>query len=147
MMWEVFEEINVGLAGGNYGWPAVEHGPQQRSEFMDPIHRYPQASIAGGDFCAETPLAGGSTRPIFLCRFRCTAGLRLDTAAWRRWRRSPPDCGGPVDWASLPMAAFHVLLWNAWVIDDKFEGHRSPPADEPTGKFQPRTLTRRRKAA
>lgn len=48
------EEINRGVAGGNYGWPVVEHGPNHPHPFISPVHTYPQASIAGGDFCPET---------------------------------------------------------------------------------------------
>src|SRR5262249_60839552 len=42
------EEINEGLAGANYGWPAVEHGPTADPRFRGPIHHYPTACIAGG---------------------------------------------------------------------------------------------------
>ncbi len=45
-----YEEINRIEPGQNYGWPIVDHGPTEDSRFMGPIHFYPQASIAGGDF-------------------------------------------------------------------------------------------------
>jgi hypothetical protein len=44
------EEINVGAAGANYGWPTVEHGPTNDPRFRGPIHRYKESSIAGGAF-------------------------------------------------------------------------------------------------
>ena len=44
------EEINVGAAGTNYGWPTVEHGPTKDQRFRGPIHWYKESSIAGGAF-------------------------------------------------------------------------------------------------
>jgi uncharacterized repeat protein (TIGR03806 family) len=44
------EEINVGAAGANYGWPTVEHGPTNDARFRGPIHWYKESSIAGGAF-------------------------------------------------------------------------------------------------
>ncbi|HEY7313882.1 MAG TPA: PQQ-dependent sugar dehydrogenase [Gemmataceae bacterium] len=44
------EEINVGAAGANYGWPTVEHGPTKDARFRGPIHWYKESSIAGGAF-------------------------------------------------------------------------------------------------
>ncbi|HTU90805.1 MAG TPA: PQQ-dependent sugar dehydrogenase [Gemmataceae bacterium] len=44
------EEINVGEAGANYGWPTVEHGPTKDRRFRGPIHWYKESSIAGGVF-------------------------------------------------------------------------------------------------
>lgn len=44
------EEINVGAAGANYGWPTVEHGPTNDRRFRGPIHWYKESSIAGGAF-------------------------------------------------------------------------------------------------
>ena len=44
------EEINVGAAGTNYGWPTVEHGPTKDRRFRGPIHWYKESSIAGGAF-------------------------------------------------------------------------------------------------
>jgi uncharacterized protein (TIGR03437 family) len=48
------EEINDGIAGGNYGWPNCE-GPcnPPNAAFRDPIHSYPRVGGAGGD-CAIT---------------------------------------------------------------------------------------------
>ena len=38
-----FEEINIGAAGANYGWPVVEHGDEEAyrgDDFQGPIHWY-----------------------------------------------------------------------------------------------------------
>ena len=45
-----FEEINRGIAGANYGWPGVDHGPTDKPGVTGPIHFYPEASVSGGDF-------------------------------------------------------------------------------------------------
>jgi glucose/arabinose dehydrogenase len=48
-----WEEINVGRAGSDYGWPQCE-GPCRRKRFVDPIHAYSHTggacAIAGGTF-------------------------------------------------------------------------------------------------
>lgn len=51
-----WEEINDGVAGGNYGWPNAE-GPTNDPQFISPIHVYANANatecaIAGGVFYA-----------------------------------------------------------------------------------------------
>jgi uncharacterized repeat protein (TIGR03806 family) len=44
------EEINEAVAGANYGWPTVDHGPTRDRRFRGPIHWYPESSICGGTF-------------------------------------------------------------------------------------------------
>ena len=64
-----FEEINVGQAGDNYGWPAVEHGPPADDRSAGPLYWYPRSSIAGGDFVPAT-----SAWPVASAR-SCKYGL------------------------------------------------------------------------
>jgi uncharacterized repeat protein (TIGR03806 family) len=44
------EEVNEGVAGANYGWPTVDHGPRHDPRFRDPVHWYKESSITGGTF-------------------------------------------------------------------------------------------------
>lgn len=47
-----FQEVNVAVAGGNYGWPAVS-GPSTDARFRPPFHAYPASEgcgTRGGDF-------------------------------------------------------------------------------------------------
>jgi glucose/arabinose dehydrogenase len=51
-----WEEINDGMAGGNYGWPN-EEGPSTNPMYITPLHYYanqnaPECAIAGGTFYA-----------------------------------------------------------------------------------------------
>ena len=51
-----WEEINDGVAGGNYGWPDTE-GATSDPQYISPVHSYPNANatecaIAGGTFYA-----------------------------------------------------------------------------------------------
>src|SRR5262249_16690151 len=38
-----FEEINEGVAGANYGWGVIEHGPTKDPRFRGPIHWYKES--------------------------------------------------------------------------------------------------------
>jgi putative heme-binding domain-containing protein len=119
-----FEEINVGRAGANYGWPIVEHGPTpEESGFVGPIYWYPQSSIGGGDF-----VRAGSGWP------RSYSGRYVFADFVQGWIKTldPREPGSietfgsglrrPVDLRFAPDGSLYVLLRNAWVIDDKFEG-------------------------
>ncbi|MCO8122448.1 PQQ-dependent sugar dehydrogenase [Stieleria sp. TO1_6] len=115
-----FEEINPGVAGANYGWPTIDHGPTEQAEFVGPIHVYPEASISGGDFA---PVTAG---PIL-------AGRYVFADFVHGWIHSiDPENGGsaddfvsglrrPVDLRFAADGALYVLLRNAWIVDDKFQ--------------------------
>lgn len=114
-----FEEINVGKAGANYGWPAVEHGPVHRvagddaTKFAGPIHWYPQASISGGDF---SPTTGEYYFADFVHGWIKT----LDPAAPGEAKPFASGLRRPVDLRFAKDGSLYVLLRNAWVIDGKF---------------------------
>jgi putative heme-binding domain-containing protein len=122
-----FEEVNRGVAGGNYGWPTVEHGPTGYGKFIDPIHTYPQASISGGAF---VPVS--SKWPLeFVEKYLFADFVHgwihyLDPAVAHATKASDPGSFAsgfrrPVDMRFDSSGTLYVLLRNAWVIDNKFQ--------------------------
>ena len=118
-----YEEINRGLAGANYGWPAVEHGPTDRPGIVGPLHVYPQASISGGDFAdASSDWPAEFRGRYFFADFvhgwikTIDALSPLGAAEFAQGFRRPVDIRFAND------GSLYVLLRNAWVVDDKFEG-------------------------
>ena len=126
-----FEEINRGTAGANYGWPIVDHGPTDDPRFVGPIHIYPQASISGGVYVP--------TDSAWPARYRDKYLFADFVHGWIRYIDSRSEnvadaaaantfCTGfrrPVDMRFGTDGSLYVLLRNAWVIDDKFEGSTS----------------------
>lgn len=117
-----FEEINVGRAGANYGWPTAEHGPTNDARFQGPFHWYPQASIAGGAFVpadADWPaeLAGRYLFADFVQGWikAIDPTNRADCRDFCRGLRRPVDLRFASD------GSLYVLVRNAWVVDDKFQ--------------------------
>lgn len=122
-----FEEINRGVAGGNYGWSTVEHGPSGDSRFIDPIHIYPQASISGGVFVPASSTWPAEYRDKYLFADFVHGWIhRLDpkTAHATQANSAVPFATGfrrPVDMRFGIDGKLYVLLRNAWVIDNKFQ--------------------------
>jgi glucose/arabinose dehydrogenase len=117
------EEINRGVAGANYGWPVVDHGPTQQAGFIGAIHYYPEASIAGGDF-ADADLAWPDEYRgrYFFADFVHGWIKTLDPSAPGEAVDFAGGLRRPVDLRFATDASLYVLLRNAWVIDKKFEG-------------------------
>jgi glucose/arabinose dehydrogenase len=125
-----FEEINVGVAGGNFGWPIIQHGRVQKPEFQDPIHWYPEASISGGDFLTEEMAKAGNWPTKFAGRYFFADFKHgwLHTIDPDNARKADDFASGlrrPVDLRFSGDGTLYVLLRNAWVIDDKFQGGTS----------------------
>jgi putative heme-binding domain-containing protein len=118
-----FEEINRGVAGANYGWPTVDHGPTDRAGITSPIHIYPQASISGGDF--------SDTVDSWPTEYRGKYFFADFVHGWIRYL-DPNNAASAVNFATGLRrivdirfgqdGSLYVLLRNAWVVDDKFEG-------------------------
>ncbi len=121
-----FEEINRGVAGANYGWPNVDHGPTDRTDITGPLHIYPEASISGGDFLNQkTDWPEPYRGKYFFADFK---------HGWIKWidpeqpAKSHEFLSGirrPVDIRFGPDGSLYVLLRNAWIVDDKFVGGTS----------------------
>lgn len=118
-----YEEINPGVAGANYGWPTIDHGPTDESGITGPIHIYPQASISGGDFApsSSTWPEEYQNRYLFadfvhgwINMIDLDSPVSAETFA-NGFRR-------PVDMRFASDGSLYVLLRNAWVVDGKFEG-------------------------
>ncbi|MEX0937883.1 MAG: PQQ-dependent sugar dehydrogenase [Pirellulales bacterium] len=116
-----YEEINCGIAGANYGWPSVEHGPTEEDSFVGPVHFYPQASISGGDFApADLDWPEKYRGKYFFADYVHGWIKTLDP---RRPEQAEVFAGRlrrPVDLRFAPDGSLYVLLRNAWVIDGKF---------------------------
>jgi putative heme-binding domain-containing protein len=116
------EEINEGVAGANYGWPTVEHGPTTDSRFRGPIHHYPTACIIGGAF-APTDLRwpkeyGGQ---YFFGDFNHGWIKTIDPANPARARPFALGLRRPVDMRFGVDGSLYVLVRDAWVIDGSFK--------------------------
>lgn len=118
-----FEEINLGIAGANYGWPVINHGPTNRDGFANPIHIYPQSSINGGDFCSpqstwDSQLHG----KYFFADFVEGWVKYIDPTSPKVSHDFLTGIRRPVDLRFGPDGSLYILLRNAWVVDDKFKG-------------------------
>jgi len=120
------EEINVGRAGANYGWPVVEHGEQveyQQSEFTGPIYHYPQASINGADFCPSNASWPESWQGRYFFADYVHGWVHtIDPDDPADMKPFATGMRRPVDLRFSSDGCLYVLLRNAWVIDDKFAG-------------------------
>ncbi len=121
-----FEEINVGKAGQNYGWPTFPHGVSKNAQFEDPIHWYPEASISGGDFIppgVKWPIAFRNR--YFFADFKHGWIKTIDPDNAIQSKLFADGLRRPVDIRFTSDGRLLVLLRNAWVIDGKFQGGTS----------------------
>jgi putative heme-binding domain-containing protein len=140
------EEINEGVAGANYGWPANDHGPTTDSRFRGPVHYYPTACITGGAFAPDDLNWPGPYRGrYFFADFNHGFVRTLDP---ENPTEAAPFAGGlrrPVDLRFGPDGILYVLLRNAWVIDGAFQGDTGAliairPGDPPAVTVTEETL-------
>jgi len=118
-----FEEINRGRPGANFGWPSVDHGPVSNGgRYAGPVHWYPQASIAGGDFVTDSAAAGSLPAGSYVFADFVNGWIKvLDPREPREVKTFATGLRRPVDLRFGPAGDLYVLLRNAWVIDGKFE--------------------------
>jgi putative heme-binding domain-containing protein len=119
----VAEEINEGVAGANYGWPVVEHGPTTDPRFRGPIHHYPTACICGGAFAPKDlnwPAEYGGR--YFFGDFNHGRIQTIDPARPAEAKPFATGLRRPVDLRFAPDGCLYVLLRDAWVMDKLFKG-------------------------
>jgi putative heme-binding domain-containing protein len=117
------EEINEGVAGANYGWPVVEHGPTSDGRFRGPIYHYPTACIAGGAFAPKDLSWPKAYRgQYFFGDFNHGAIKTLDPGKLAMARPFATGLRRPVDLRFGPDGRLYVLIRDAWVIDGHFKG-------------------------
>jgi putative heme-binding domain-containing protein len=119
----IAEEINEGVAGANYGWPTVEHGPTTDPRFRGPIHHYPTACIAGGAFSRQESSWPKEYRGQYLFGdFNHGSIKTIDPDRPAVARPFATGLRRPVDLRFGPDDSLYVLLRDAWVIDKAFKG-------------------------
>jgi glucose/arabinose dehydrogenase len=117
-----WEEIDEGVSGGNYGWPASE-GPTTDPRFRAPIHHYPVASIAGGAFCptdASTNFPARYRGKYFFSDFVKGWINVLDPKHPEKVETFATGLARPVDLRFSADGSLYVLQRDAWVIDGNF---------------------------
>jgi putative heme-binding domain-containing protein len=119
----VAEEVNEGLAGANYGWPTIEHGPTTDQRFRGPIHYYPTACIAGGAFApAGLPWLPAYRGQYFSSDFNHGWIRLIDPAQPARAKPFALGLRRPVDLRFGVDGNLYVLIRDAWVVDHLFKG-------------------------
>jgi putative heme-binding domain-containing protein len=119
----IAEEINEGFAGANYGWPVVEHGPTSDPRFRGPIHYYPTACICGGAFApVDLRWPDAYRGQYFFGDFNHGWIKTIDPAKPELARPFATGLRRPVDLRFAPDGCLYVLLRDAWVIDNLFQG-------------------------
>jgi putative heme-binding domain-containing protein len=117
------EEINEGVAGGNYGWPVVEHGPTTDPRFRGPIHHYPTACIIGGAFAPkDLGWPKGYRGQYFFGDFNHGRVQTIDPVQPAQAQAFATGLHRPVDLRFGLDGSLYVLLRDAWVMDELFKG-------------------------
>jgi glucose/arabinose dehydrogenase len=116
------EEVNEIVRGGNYGWPAADHGPTRDPRFRGPVYYYPQASICGGTFSpADLPWPAEYRGKYFFMDFMHGWVRVLDPEKPGTAATFATGFRRPVDLRFAPDGSLYVLLRDAWVIDKEFK--------------------------
>jgi putative heme-binding domain-containing protein len=118
----IAEEINEGIAGANYGWPIVEHGPTTDPRFRGPIYHYPTACVIGAAFSpAESAWPTEYRGQYFFGDFNHGWIKTLDPAKPAAAKAFASGLRRPVDLRFGPDGCLYVLVRDAWVIDKAFK--------------------------
>jgi uncharacterized repeat protein (TIGR03806 family) len=122
-----WEEIDEGVAGANYGWPATE-GLTANPKYRGPIYTYDHGqgqSITGGVFYnpAIRQFPVRYLGKYFFADFMANWIRVLDPDRPQDVTPFATGLAGPVDLQLGPDGSLYVLNRNAWVKDDKFRPH------------------------
>jgi uncharacterized repeat protein (TIGR03806 family) len=122
-----WEEINEGVRGANYGWPATE-GLTADPKYRGPVYTYDHGqgqSITGGAFynppVRQFPVKYAGK--YFFADYMANWVRVLDPDHPDDVTPFAAGLGGPVDLQVAPDGSLYVLNRNAWVKDDKFRPH------------------------
>jgi putative heme-binding domain-containing protein len=119
----IAEEINEGIAGANYGWPLVEHGPTTDPRFRGPIHHYPTACVIGAAFSPVDLAWPKEYRGrYFFGDFNHGWIKTLDPAKPATAQSFASGLRRLVDLRFAADGSLYVLVRDAWVIDRAFKG-------------------------
>lgn len=121
----LWEEVNEGFAGANYGWPRAE-GPSNDPAFRNPVHAYPRAvgkSITGGAFYnpAVRQFPAEYEGKYFFMDYDANWIKVLDPDNPRKVLPFAAKVERPVDLRVAPDGSLLLLNRNAWVKDAKFK--------------------------
>jgi putative heme-binding domain-containing protein len=120
------EEINEGVAGANYGWPAVDHGPTSQPQFRGPIHFYPTACITGGAFCpTHSPWPAEYRGKYFFTDFNHGFLKFINPVQPERSQPFGTGLRRPTDIRFAPNGDLYIYMRNAWVVDKLFSSGTS----------------------
>ena len=115
------EEINIGAAGANYGWPTVEHGPTADARFRGPIHHYPTSSVTGLAFVPRDSTFPPADRGRLLFADFMLGWIKaLDPDRPRDVVDFGRNFRRVSDMAFAPDGSLYLLERDAWVIDKDF---------------------------
>jgi glucose/arabinose dehydrogenase len=114
------EEINVGRAGANYGWPKVEHGVNTKGKYDDAVYSYPFASIVGGDFCHARGWPEEYQGKYFFADFVHGWVHVLDPERPGEVKEFAAGLPFPTDVRFGPDGSLYVLIRDMWVNDKPF---------------------------
>jgi glucose/arabinose dehydrogenase len=113
---QTWEEINSGVAGGNYGWPDTE-GPTSDPNFIEPLHAYRHGSsnstgcaITGGAFyrAPEMPFPAGYHGDYFYADY-CSGWIRRYEPNLDRTLLFATGIARPVDLLVSPDGSLYYL--------------------------------------
>ena len=129
----LWEEINEGIAGANYGWPSTE-GPTTDPRFTSPVYAYTQAATGG---CAIT---GGAFYPLLPSQFPdeyagdyffadlCGGWIgHYDFASGTASLNFATGAGAPVDLALAPEGGLYYLERSVGRLVRIDYSHEAPP--------------------